>query len=109
MSGKSNNNGKAPPAFSIGPKASREVRNLLSKSNDPAETIAKYQKTRSLHSMFAKAFGTTTQYEANDNDDNDGNASNINENNVESLDTDSVLKFLGHMGVSEPSCMNCRC
>mmetsp|Transcript_14215 Transcript_14215/g.33090 ORF Transcript_14215/g.33090 Transcript_14215/m.33090 type:complete len:494 (-) Transcript_14215:1646-3127(-) len=81
------------PAFSIGSKAGREVRNALSKSKNPAETITSYQKTRSLHSMFAKAFGTTNQYDANDNDRIDGE--------IESLDTDSVLKFLGHMGVSQ--------
>ena len=84
---------KKTPAFSIGSKAGREVRNALSKSKNPAETITSYQKTRSLHSMFAKAFGTTTQYDANDND--------RNTSEIESLDTDSVLKFLGHMGVSQ--------
>ena len=94
---------KKTPAFSIGPKASREVRNALSKSKNPAETIASYQKTRSLHSMFAKAFGTTTQYDADDNNNrNNGNENeNENGNNTESLDTDSVLQFLGHMGVSQ--------
>lgn len=88
---------KKTPAFSIGPKAGREVRNALSKSKNPAETIASYQKTRSLHSMFAKAFGTTTQYDSDDSDRNIGNGNG----NIESLDTDSVLKFLGHMGVSQ--------
>mmetsp|Transcript_69397 Transcript_69397/g.77617 ORF Transcript_69397/g.77617 Transcript_69397/m.77617 type:complete len:998 (-) Transcript_69397:32-3025(-) len=99
----SNSNGnrsKKTPAFSIGPKAHKEVKNALSKSKDPAETIASYQKTRSLHSMFAKAFGTTPQYEVDDND-NDNDDNNDNNSNVESLDTDSILKFLGHMGVSQ--------
>ncbi|MGK3759196.1 MAG: hypothetical protein ACI8RD_011513, partial [Bacillariaceae sp.] len=72
----------------------KEVRNALRGSNNPAETIASLQNSRSLHSMFAKAFGTTPQYEADDNDNDDND-------NVESLDTDSVLKFLGHMGVSQ--------
>ena len=92
---------KKTPAFSIGPKASREVRNALSKSKNPAETIASYQKTRSLHSMFAKAFGTTTQYDADDNNNRNNGNKNENGNNTESLDTDSVLQFLGHMGVSQ--------
>lgn len=92
---------KKTPAFSIGPKASREVRNALSKSKNPAETIASYQKTRSLHSMFAKAFGTTTQYDADDSNNRNNDNDNENGNNTESLDTDSVLKFLGHMGVSQ--------
>jgi len=84
---------KKTPAFSIGAKASRDVRNALNKksSKKPQEIIADYQKNRSLHSMFAKAFGTTPNYEADDNDDS----------NVESLDTDSVLQFLGHLGTSK--------
>ena len=90
---------KKIPQFSIGPKAGRDVRNALSKSNNPAQTIASYQKTRSLHSMFAKAFGTTTQYDIDENNSN-GDDHNTNAN-VETLDTDSVLKFLGHMGVSQ--------
>ena len=90
----SSNKNKKTPAFSIGPKAHKEVRNALRGSNNPAETIASLQNSRSLHSMFAKAFGTTPQYEADDNDNDDND-------NVESLDTDSVLKFLGHMGVSQ--------
>ena len=92
---------KKTPAFSIGLKAGRDVRNVLSKSKNPAETIASYQQTRSLHSMFAKAFGTTTQYDADDSNKNDDNGNATVNTNVESLDTDSVLKFLGHMGVSQ--------
>mmetsp|Transcript_2863 Transcript_2863/g.6756 ORF Transcript_2863/g.6756 Transcript_2863/m.6756 type:complete len:971 (-) Transcript_2863:111-3023(-) len=88
---------KKIPAFSIGPKAGRDVKNALSKSKNPAETIASYQQTRSLHSMFAKAFGTTTQYEMDDNNRSEDNGTAT----VESLDTDSVVKFLGHMGVSQ--------
>ncbi|MGK3759148.1 MAG: hypothetical protein ACI8RD_011465, partial [Bacillariaceae sp.] len=60
----SSNKNKKTPAFSIGPKAHKEVRNALRGSNNPAETIASLQNSRSLHSMFAKAFGTTPQYEA---------------------------------------------
>ena len=90
----SSNKNKKTPAFSIGPKAHKEVRNALRNSDSPAKTIASYQNSRSLHSMFAKAFGTTPQYEADDNDNDDND-------NVESLDTDSVLKFLGHTGISQ--------
>eukprot|EP00531_Pseudo-nitzschia_arenysensis_P000761 CAMPEP_0116156306 /NCGR_PEP_ID=MMETSP0329-20121206/22763_1 /TAXON_ID=697910 /ORGANISM="Pseudo-nitzschia arenysensis, Strain B593" /LENGTH=962 /DNA_ID=CAMNT_0003653383 /DNA_START=90 /DNA_END=2978 /DNA_ORIENTATION=+ len=89
--------GKKIPKFSIGDKAGRDVKSELSKSKNPAKTIASYQQTRSLHSMFAKAFGTTTQYEISNNSRSDDNGTTT----VESLDTDSVLKFLGHMGVSQ--------
>eukprot|EP00536_Pseudo-nitzschia_multiseries_P001114 jgi/Psemu1/2571/gm1.2571_g len=94
------NKNKKTPTFSIGLKAGSDVRKALSKSKDPAETIASYQKTRSLHSMFAKAFGTTPQYEAEENNNGNRNGGN-GAANVESLDTDSVMKFLGHMGVSQ--------
>jgi len=103
------NKNKKTPTFSIGVKAGSDVRKALSKSKNPAVTIASYQKTRSLHSMFAKAFGTTPQHEAeenntstrNSNSNSNSNRSSNNAANVESLDTDSVLKFLGHMGVPQ--------
>ncbi|KAG7355883.1 bromodomain containing protein [Nitzschia inconspicua] len=107
------------PAFSIGPKAQREVRNALAKSRNPAETINQYQTMHSLHSMFAKAFGTTPMYaavddvEASSANNNGGatrnsgrgyatlNTTSADKNDTETLDTDSVLKFLGHLGVSQ--------
>eukprot|EP00537_Pseudo-nitzschia_pungens_P012247 CAMPEP_0172386622 /NCGR_PEP_ID=MMETSP1061-20121228/4099_1 /TAXON_ID=37318 /ORGANISM="Pseudo-nitzschia pungens, Strain cf. pungens" /LENGTH=1045 /DNA_ID=CAMNT_0013116025 /DNA_START=187 /DNA_END=3324 /DNA_ORIENTATION=+ len=94
---------KKMPTFSIGLKAGVDVKKALSKSKDPAETIASYQKTRSLHAMFAKAFGTRTQYEVEETNNNSNGNRNGGSNtaNVESLDTDSVMKFLGHMGVSQ--------
>ena len=83
------------PAFLVGPAAKRELRRALVKSTNPAETIDNFQLTRSLHSMFARAFGTQPQHaaasaSADGKDD---------KSNVESLDTDSVLAFLGHLGV----------
>lgn len=114
------------PAFSIGAKAQREVRSALAKSRNPAETIHQYQMTHSLHSMFAKAFGTTPSYAADDVNTNTTNNTGGNHTNnvrgyattaaattttssgatpekkdIETLDTDSVLKFLGHLGVSQ--------
>jgi hypothetical protein len=101
-----------PPAFLIGPKAQREVRSALAKSRNPAETITQYQRTHSLHSMIAKAFGTTPIYASNNGPIGDGNTRGYatatsddtakkNSVEVETLDTDSVLKFLGHLGVSQ--------
>jgi hypothetical protein len=106
---------KKMPAFSIGPKAKREVKKALMGSSNPIEVIGDYQKTRSLHSMFAKAFGTTPYYAAEDVDttttSTEGrgyafvtskNESNTTKKkNIETLDTDSVIEFLGHLGVSQ--------
>jgi hypothetical protein len=97
------------PAFSIGLKAQREVRSALAKSRNPAETIKQYQRTHSLHSMVAKAFGTTPMYASNTATTADENTrgyatittDNAKNDNIETLDTDSVLKFLGHLGVSQ--------
>ena len=61
------------PTFSIGPKAKREVRKALMSGSNPIEAIGEYQKTRSLHSMFAKAFGTTPYYAADDVDTSTSN------------------------------------
>jgi hypothetical protein len=97
------------PTFSIGPKAQREVRSALAKSRNPAETIKQYQRSHSLHSMVAKAFGTTPMYAANTATIADtktrGYTKTTSENNtkdnIETLDTDSVLTFLGYLGVSQ--------
>eukprot|EP00934_Nitzschia_sp_Nitz4_P002409 Nitzschia sp. Nitz4//scaffold2_size372955//231176//233998//NITZ4_000442-RA/size372955-processed-gene-0.434-mRNA-1//1//CDS//3329546835//2404//frame0 len=78
------------PNFAIGVAGKREVKRLLKRSNNPAATIANFQQTRSLHSMFAKSFGTVPHYAAEEDKEAD----------KETLDTDSVLKFLGHLGVS---------
>jgi hypothetical protein len=83
------NKGKAPK-FIVGQTASRQVQRELNKSTNPAETISNFQRTRSLHSMFSKAFGTTPSYAEHEKDAE-----------VESLDTDSVLVFLTHLGVNQ--------
>jgi hypothetical protein len=97
------------PNFAIGPAAKREVKRALLRSTNPAETIANFQTTRSLHSMLARAFGTTpqnntaaaapaaatTQKKDKQKDEDDPNAPK------ESLDTDSVLTFLNHLGVGQ--------
>lgn len=82
------------PSFLVGQAGKRDVRKILSRSKNPPATITNFQKTRSLNSMFARAFGTAPRHAAED-DDNESDAV------VESLDTDSVLKFLGHLGVTQ--------
>lgn len=83
---------KASKNLLVGKAGIRELRNLLrSTTGDPTQTIQDFQRTHSLHTMFATAFQTTPKYEADS-----GKAET-----VESLDTDSVLMFLYHLGVSQ--------
>ncbi len=81
------------PTFAVGQAGKKEVKKLLLRSKNPAATITNFQKTRSLHSMFARAFGTKPRH-IDDADKGDSDKA------LESLDTDSVLTFLGHLGVS---------
>ena len=78
------------PTFDVGLKGKKEVKKLLLRSVNPADTITNFQTTRSLHAMFAKSFGTTPLYAIKDD----------SQSIAESLDTDSVLSFLGHLGVT---------
>lgn len=90
------------PSFLVGQAGKREVKKLLLRSTNPAATITNFQKTRSLHSMFARAFGTIPLHAVADGKvgEESSPSSSSSDNAVESLDTDSVLTFLGHLGVS---------
>lgn len=59
---------------------------------DKRAAIQSFQQSNSLHSYFAKAFGTDPIHAA-ENDKNTGN-------NVEPLDPSPALEFLSHLGVS---------
>lgn len=83
------NKSKAPK-FLVGQAAARQLQRELNKSTNPAETISSFQRSRSLHSMLSKAFGTSPSY-----------ATPKKHTEVESLDTDPVLVFLTHLGVSQ--------
>jgi hypothetical protein len=87
--------GSKQPNFPVGPSGKRELRRALLKSTDPSKTIATFQTTKSLHSMFARAFGTTPIHELKKEDADNENIK------VESLDTDSALLFLHQLGVSQ--------
>eukprot|EP00980_Cylindrotheca_fusiformis_P006296 scaffold1352_cov144-Cylindrotheca_fusiformis.AAC.2 len=78
------------PKFAVGQAAARQVEKELHKSTNPTKTISDFQLSRSLHSMFSKAFGTLPTYSQRDAT-----------SEMESLDTDSVLVFLTHLGVSQ--------
>jgi hypothetical protein len=84
-------------AFLVGKAGKTEVRKLLRKTTDPAVTIQAFQRTHSLHTMFARAFSATPKYEVKDEGDNTNDVGP----EVEALDTDSVLMFLNHLGVPQ--------
>ncbi len=77
--------------FTIGPAAKRELRRTLKRSTDPASTIQTFQRDHSLHTMMARALGTTPRHETDDG----------HYDTAESLDTDSVMTFLSHLGLSQ--------
>ncbi len=75
-------------------KKEREyIKAKLTRDEDPEKAVREYQAERSLHTMMAKAFGTTPKYLANTP------AARPNQV-VESLDTDSILEFLSHFGAT---------
>jgi len=78
--------------FSVGPAAKRELRKALKNAEDPQATIQAFQRDHSLHTMMARAFGTTPEHEA---------AAENRSSVVEPLESDSVLSFLNHLGVSQ--------
>jgi hypothetical protein len=108
------------PVFPVGPAGKRELKRALVKSTDPAKTISTFQQRHSLHSMVARAFGTTPSYEYRATRKNSAvmNATTAvaaalssaalsaasaapARKTVETLDTDSVMTFLSHLGVRQ--------
>jgi hypothetical protein len=86
-------------SFPIGAAARRELRTVLRQTTDPGVTITNFQKSHSLHAMLARAFHTTPR----DASSTDAAASTngTGTGTTESLDTDSVLVFLNHLGVTQ--------
>ena len=74
----------------LGARGRRVVEKKLTNTNKPEETIRDFQRDNSLHTFMARAFGTTPHYMVS------GETNQV----VESLDTDSILEFLSHFGVS---------
>ena len=92
---KESSGGSSGAFFPIGPAAKRELRRALVRSTDPAATIQSFQQSHSLHSMMARAFGTTPHHHHEADDDDDS------KKNVETLDTDSVMMFVSHLGLTQ--------
>ena len=108
------------PMFPVGPAGKRELRNVLKVTMNPIKTITEFQQSHSLHTMMAKAnqtipiskykvttrsrssMNTTGSTHTNSATTSDGTSStNSTPTNVESLDTDSVMTFLSHLGISQ--------
>ena len=96
---------KKNPVFPVGPAGKRELRRALVRSTDPSDTIQKFQQSHSLHSMLARAFGTTPRHEAvkmkQENNGAEEQEDDSNTEVVESLETGAALSFVSHLGVSQ--------
>jgi Bromodomain len=100
--------GQAGVQFPIGLSGKRELRRALLRATDPAKTIETFQQSHSLHSMVARAFGTVPRHEeeaatvtARQTRRSDSSGQNPTNRAQEPLDTDPVLTFLSHLGVSQ--------
>lgn len=97
---------KKNPVFPVGPAGKRELRRALRSTTDPSDTIQKFQQSHSLHSMLARAFGTTPRHEfvkmkQENNGAEEKEDDNSNTEVVESLETGAALSFVSHLGVSQ--------
>lgn len=86
------------PCGSNSAKVQNHIRKAFGK--DARASIQSFQQTNSLHSYFAKAFGTVPVYEASQQKENQQQDSSTNTNNIEALDPSPALQFLSHLGVS---------
>ena len=87
------------PLFPLLSTEKKELRKALVRSKNPVATITSFQQSHSLHSMMAQAFGTVPVHDKKKTNGND--TKNEEEGEVESLDSDSVMVFLSHLGVSQ--------
>lgn len=85
--------GKDKIPFLVGPAGKRELRNELKATTNPAKTIQEFQESHSLHTMMAKALGTVPIKKYKNTRNTVGT--------VETLDSDSVMTFLSHLGVRQ--------
>ena len=100
------------PMFPVGPAGKRELRNVLKATTNPARTITEFQQSHSLHTMMAKAnqtipiskYKVTTRSRSGIHAATTSNPTTTSIDgtpNVESLDTDSVMTFISHLGISQ--------
>lgn len=82
---------KKAPIFPVGVAGKRELRKAL-KNASGVEVIKKFQQSHTLHAMMALAFETQPRYKIK--------TRSKEKETIESLDTDSVMEFLSHLGVT---------
>jgi Bromodomain len=114
----SNNTNRKSVVFPVGRAGKNELRRALrarGAASNPQRTIETFQREHSLHSMMCKAFGTQPRQQQTAHPSSTSatattrasaaKAATVQQNtassNVESLDTDSVMEFLSHLGVSQ--------
>eukprot|EP00986_Skeletonema_menzelii_P005680 scaffold2111_cov146-Skeletonema_menzelii.AAC.9 len=85
------------PCGSNSAKCQNHIRKAFGK--DARASIQSFQQSNSLHSYFAKAFGTVPVHETIQQKENEQQSSSANKN-VEPLDPSPALEFLSHLGVS---------
>lgn len=95
-----NNSKNSKQSFLVGAAARRELRTVLRQTTNPGATIAAFQQSHSLHTMLAKAFHTTPRIDTINTSSRSSSLSGSS-GLTESLDTDSVLIFLNHLGVTQ--------
>ena len=90
-----------PTDFPCGPnkKCKDHIRKAFG-NPDARAAIQSFQQSNSLHSYFAKAFGTTPVHEARHQKEEKQQQASSAKNNVEPLDPSPALEFLSHLGVS---------
>ena len=108
MSGSNKNAGEKSFVFPVGATGRKELLRELKRTSNPERTIQAFQKSHSLHFMMSKAFGTTSIPESRADNKTTTRSEASGEKKkkgssgvVESLDTDSVMTFLSHLGVSQ--------
>ena len=78
--------------FPVEKAGKKELRNELKNTKDPAKTILEFQRSHSLHTMMANAFGTVPASKFKNT---------RNAGVKESLDSDCVMTFLSHLGIQQ--------
>lgn len=86
------------PCGSNSAKCQNHIRKAFGK--DARASIQSFQQSNSLHSYFAKAFGTVPVHEASQRKEKQQQATSTIKHNVEPLDPSPALEFLSHLGVS---------
>jgi hypothetical protein len=85
---------KKSRGFPVGETGKRELKKAL-KNASGVQVIKSFQQSHSLHAMVSLAFGTQPRYQAAAQTRSKGKET------VETLDSDSVMEFLAHLGVSQ--------